>query len=412
MTSIIVNRREIGNLMLSAAIRAVYDEEEDDEFDATDYRPCMAMVATRENLARIAVAADHEFAREVEIGTLIIVEPDEAPRSWPMGQHANSNIVIPVRDTQDGGIRYFDPFSAIGHERLHACLAEPVENENGRDGTVAAARAWLNMMSEHFADVRTLSAEDPESVPPGLQTQALVAGLTDRYGQAEFPNGLTPADLARYAQADSLRAEITSLDPAHADALPAERDIGAILAEDFDTGLEVGRGSSVRKAAYTQSADLIRMVRSNDRLCREVFGAMTSTPIEHLQCVRVSGGMLDQIGARMTEADARIKADWCQAVDGTLADIFSQTMQGYRYETGYFSTGGRDVLTVKDQGGGYLYSWPSSDRRPVMEIGNRLVAGIDPASIPSQEEVDRLYQVLDTLHAREARQDAGPDLGM
>lgn len=423
MTTVTVNRRELGTLMLNAAIRSTYDDYDGDH---TEYRPCMAMVATSENLAGIAVQPDHEFAREIEVGTLIVVEPNQAPVAWPIGQHENSDVVVPLIVPAEGAnvLLHFSPFRAIEHERLISSLmaarraagenAEQLEGTAPDGDMLANAGAWIGMMSDHFADMRARLEEDPDSVPGHLRTQALIAGLTERYGEADFPNGLTPADLARYTQADAIRAEITKLAPDHPDALPAERSMSDILSADF--GIEdgsAGRGSAARWPTYTQSDEILRMVRSNDRLCREVFGAMTSTPIEHLQCGRVSPDTVQLIKARMGEAGARIEADWCQAVNATLNDIFSQTMRGYQYETAYFSAGGRDILTVQDHQGGYVYSWPSEDRRPVMEIGNRLVAGIAADAVPSQEDIARLSDVLSTLQARQlARQNDGPDFGM
>ena len=79
-------------------------------------------------------------------------------------------------------------------------------------------------------------------------------------------------------------------------------------------------------------------------------------------------------------------------------------MPGYRFEMDVFCEGGRDFLTISDNVGqknnvAFVYSWPTSERIPVMEIEIGRVLNVSPEEDPGEEEIERLSLVLGQLEA-------------
>lgn len=428
MTSIIVNRRGLADSLMYAVIaNEIYDEDEDD-FDVT-YGDCTALLATRAVMEPIRVADDHADARPLEIGTLVLVSEGETPRAIGLNEIRGAGLRIPVPsgngdDAAGTSVTYLDPFSIYDREKLNRLIdaaGDPPQDSPVGQG-LRNARRWAEAIDAFNDDIRFLVQQDPDAVPQSLATNAWMAAATDRYGDVELPNGLSRMDLWKYARAQELRRQIGSLAPGHQDALAPEARLDEVIGCVAQMTVGMRYATGVRGGVMRQSDEMIRMIQGNDRLCREVFGAATATKIENLQCATVIPDDLRAISASLTEEGHRIDAEWSQAVKDSLGGILGEAMPGYRFDADLFAVDGRDILAVRDHAGAYLYSWPTDDRRPMVEIGNRLIAAIGADDVPGDDELARLEQVCVELtgaaeygtadHARREPEDRGQDFDM
>jgi hypothetical protein len=230
--------------------------------------------------------------------------------------------------------------------------------------------------------------------------QAYMASITDSYGPVDFP--VSDAQIRRKAAADALRREIAALRPDHPDAAAAGRDFVAALADHGLETLAAAQGGQILAGGRRASVDqaLRQAVAANERLCREVFGAMTRTSIDDLD---VSAVRLQSYEALLPRLDnQRQSGPWMDEVRARVARITQGVMPGYESRLEMITDEGRDYLFVVDTpsraaGFAAVYSWPSETRQPLMEIGAGRTVNISAADIPSEEEVERLGRVRTAL---------------
>lgn len=397
MPHIHVNRRALANFMLPAIL-----PEYDEEGELIGRRPCHVVVATRENLDAAAAPEGHEHGTNVELGSLLVIPTNRPGYRVPLAEVATHplGITVPARDDEgELVLGIYNPFNVHERELMITALRDLGEVDDERMVLARQdATRWLDTIETYFADLRELSADADAEIPQDLLNSAWIASATDTYGNIELPNGLSAEDLGRYCKAQQLRSQIAEIQPDHPDA-GTVADLGNILHDAAGETVNGSYAHAVRGAAFAANENLSRMVRGNDRLAREVFGVATTTRIEDLQCSLIQRDRIERIRDNMEATGHRIDAEWTRGVIDNMRQILTQTMPGYqnRCQIDVFSVQNRDILLVSDHMGGYAYSWPSEDRRPLMEIGQRHIAGFEPNEIPSEDEIRRLSEMLSEL---------------
>lgn len=96
---------------------------------------------------------------------------------------------------------------------------------------------------------------------------------------------------------------------------------------------------------------------------RQVFGAITSTPIEEIQ---VLANLMDS-GEPNTKREINAVANWLKqnAERDTDGEInFQKHIPDYSAEFAIYKVNGQTFMLVKDFAGDYIYNWPSEDEEP------------------------------------------------
>jgi hypothetical protein len=262
------------------------------------------------------------------------------------------------------------------------------------------ARHALSGIQEIFEMVA--SAPDTERFPAHLIAQAYQAAMIDSFGDFELP--ISDEEFASKSRGDLLRARIGMLDPAHPDGIESARPLRDLLSESGIQVSESGVGAEIRSATARQITEeaIRRTVLANDRMCREVFGAITGTPIEKLSAAMIPLSGMDRL--RKNKSNRRLSGDWIAKATETAKQITQGGMPGYKFELDVFSEGGRDILAISDNVGqkndvAFIYSWPTADRVPVMEIKSGRILNVSPEEVPDEAELERLSGVLGQLEA-------------
>jgi hypothetical protein len=107
-------------------------------------------------------------------------------------------------------------------------------------------------------------------------------------------------------------------------------------------------------------------------LGRQVFGAITRTPVENIQVLANFGTS----GEPNTAREINAVAGWLRAhgerdTDGEYE--FQQTIPDYTAEFHIYKAGGMTFMLVKDFAGRYIYSWPSTDEERLEGPQDRIV---------------------------------------
>lgn len=328
---------------------------------------------------------------EVETGQVILLMADT--RQLAVRGIAELELGV-IQETEDG--RKLIPFTGPSLFTARQSLAHLGE-AGALDINGQRALAGIQGYFEHV-----LADPQSERHSAGMVAQAYMASITDSYGPIDFP--VSDAEIRRKAAADALRREIAAIDPAHADAMGAGRGFVEALAEHGLETLAAAQGGQIlaggRRATVDQA--LRNAVAANERLCRDVFGAMTRTSIDDLD---VSAVRLASYEALLPRLDnQRHAGPWMDEVRARVATITCGVMPGYESRLEMISDGGRDFLFVVDTpsraaGFAAVYSWPTESRQPLMEIGAGRSVNISAADIPSEAEIARLTRVRTGLLA-------------
>jgi len=246
------------------------------------------------------------------------------------------------------------------------------------------------------------SAPDTDRFPAGLIAQSYLASMVDAFGEVDMP--IDEEGFVRKSRADLLRARIGMLDARHPDGISSARPLRDLLSA---AGIEVGEsgvGAEIRSPAMARINEeaIRRIVLANERMCRDVFGAMTATPVGELSAAMIPLDSLDQL--RTNKSNRKLSGEWIEQVGARAKKITQSGMPGYRFEMDVFSEDGRDYLTISDNVGqknnvAFIYSWPTAERIPVMDVDAGRVLNVSPEEDPGEDEIERLSQVLGQLEA-------------
>ncbi|CAN0548966.1 unnamed protein product, partial [Laminaria digitata] len=268
---------------------------------------------------------------------------------------------------------------------------EMVSATKGGSTLSAAQMSTLNSLQDIFEMV--CSAPDPKRFPASLMAQSYHAFMIDHFGNFEI--SVPEEEFVRKARADLIRARIGLIDPGHKDAIGTSRHLRQIL---LDAGIDVGIdgiGAEIRSPAAMRINEeaIRRTILSNEKMTRDVFGSLTRTPVERLSAAMIR--IEDVEILKEKKSSNRLTGDWVEK----LTEMARQTTRGasgnYHFSMDMFSEGGRDILVVDDtvgrqQGVAFVYSWPSGERFPVMEIDGNRIMNISTEEIPSENELKRL----------------------
>lgn len=427
-------RRLHAEMLPVVIIRENANETED--FDETKVRG-LATFITPELVARCEANDQTAARREAQLGELIVIDLEQnsvwagfSPSAYPgalliSAGHDENAPTTRLTDNLTGavsGMRGWDvPAQEAGEPAPQAdaaggrgtitgwirALGERVFGRPEDQQRAGAIVGWVRNIGEQANYV----ASHPENFSSGMQASALSLNLVNSYGPDAGEPPVSIDALVRLNRAAQARESIALFNPDHPDAAQKPRALEAIL-ENASNGAGVNlRAGATWRPGASVSALPERM--ANDRLTREVFGAMTSTPIETLRATSLDATLAERIRGSLRGENVAMDAEWSGAVRDKLNEVFGRRMGAYRAEIEAFRKDGADMLFVSDMQGQYLYAWPSEDTHPVASVRGEPVPAV-PANIPDEAEVARLETVardlaMDVEHGLEGEFDEDLD---
>ena len=269
--------------------------------------------------------------------------------------------------------------------------------EQGSGNLTIDQRHALDGIQDIFRMVS--SVPDPERFPVGLVSQAYQA-MIFKSGNIRLP--LSDTQFVAKSRADLYRARIRQLDSSHRDAMSSARSLYNLLEDAGMKISESGIDRNIRGPIVSRiTAETIRRImQANERMCREVFGILTKTSIENLSAAMISLSGLETFRNDVT--NRCLSGDWIDKVRGEAGLIARDGKSGYSFGMDIFSRDGRDIMVMLDQDGCeqgvvFVYSWPTSERIPVMEINDVYTLSVSPEEVPDEAELERLRGIIDTL---------------
>ncbi len=300
------------------------------------------------------------------------------------------------------------------------------------------AHAWLHTQSARTAldpDVRYRLATalhdlagEVIAAHPDSQTwhQAHAhIGVTAAYADAPLPDGIE-----RYTEARLIAHHIARYEPGHELAAAPTTDLADILTERGAGEVSAEAGAWVRRATGVGPAEAARKVlHANDALCRQVFAPLTRTSIEDLAVSLLSIDGCDRAAEAFDARGESLSGDWVDAALRRVDDVISRALPAdYQYDLSLAAANGRDVLLVREPaaaegvgpGGvaglgpapsfGYAYSWPTRDRRELLELaGEDPLPTVSPEEIPPPQSLAEMRVALDEVLDRHLEPDIDPD---
>ncbi|MCW3782596.1 hypothetical protein [Defluviimonas salinarum] len=324
-------------------------------------------------------------------------------RHVPAGQDAGLAIEITGADGAPRRIPFTGLNMLSAREQLIAMSERGTSLSADQGGVLAGIQGVLEIISAN---------PDTERFGGALVGQAFIASMIDGAGHVRL--SVSDEEFGRKARADMIRAQISRLARDHPDGLSGAAPLATLLREAGLSSAAARSGAEVRAAggAMVTEEALRRMVTANDRLCREVFGAMTTTPIEKLGVAMISPAELEALVEEFS--DRILTGEWVDRICSRAERIAGGAMHGYSFRTCMISTDGRDILAISDPvgdaaGQAFLYSWPSVERLQIAETDAGHIVNISPEEVPDETEIARLKVVLDALICETALEQDGAD---
>lgn len=256
------------------------------------------------------------------------------------------------------------------------------------------------------------SAPDAERFPSSLVAQSYHAFMIDHFGNFEI--SVSVEEFVRKARADLIRARIGLLDPGHKDAIGTSRQLRQILS---DAGIEVsadGIGAEIKSPAALRINEeaIRRTIMSNEKMTQDVFGALTRTPVDRLSAAMIRLEDVDTLKEK--NRNNLLTGEWVDMITHAARYATMGASDSYQFSMDIFSQDGRDIAVVVDTVGkqqevAFVYSWPSAERFPVMDIDGERVMNISSEEIPSLEEFQRLSKVLGQIETLGLHDSDGQD---
>lgn len=380
------------------------DEDHDDRVGAPIYRTetAAAVIVTEEAVAaarqilnqNLGVPA-YQAEIDIELGDLLTVSRNAEGRNV-FGRH-------PIGRYEDWSIDMGEGFGlrSISGTALFATRHALIEKA-GQDQPLSLSERSVLAGSQAVMD-ELAANPDGERYGSHMVTGMFQAAYEEHFGNAQ--SQLDGATIARKLAADSIRARIYLIDPQNPDAR-APRALDADATEGLNMLLEeagLNRVSSDMNM-FDRFTDAARQaIRGNQRLCLEVFNAITTTDVGKLGLASIT--TQQAAAARETLAPYMMTGEWIDEVRGRITEITGGAMPGYRAQIDVVSHEGADALIVTDtvgdmHGRAFVYGYPTAERQPIMAVGNGFLANISPEEIPSQEELARLNEALQAATTR------------
>lgn len=346
---------------------------------------------------------DSEIRRqEFSYGDIVVARIDGSGQTIGSIARGGQDAGICLSVQVEGNQQYL-PFSGTGMFGAHEVLTGL--SQRGQDLTENENRA-LASISELFT--MAAASPDPDRFPEEIRAMAMRSILLADYANVRM--GISDTEMVRYFQGVSLRNQISALDSGHPDASQSRTSHADLLA-----GMEgtAAPGAIFRNiGSIRNSLTFGRTAHANDVMVRNIFGAMTNTPIEELSVSMMSVPGVNAL--RENLAGHRLTGDWVEAIEAHVHAVLQNGPiavngvgeMGYRFNIELYEHSGRDILLVTDSsntrdGNGYAYSWPSTDRHLVAEFNGQNFATISPEAVPSEEEIARLNAALEEVRQRQ-----------
>lgn len=298
---------------------------------------------------------------------------------------------------QDGGLTLTDGTRFLGPDMFsaEAALAATPGPDPDRVRALLGIRSVFRMVA---------AAPDEERFPVGLIAQAYRSALRSAFGPALLPVG--EEGLVRKCQADLVRARIAELDPSSPDAIgQCEPFLRVLDRAGADARAEAVRLPGLERITREEARLLLNRAPFRDRL----FGALALTPTERIEAAVLPIPEVEEIERSL--AGSRLGGLWADRINRIASELTGSGAGSgwYRIELTLFVSGGRDLMILSDSVGreagiALAYSWPSAERRPVLQAPSGPVYAISPQEVPDEEELIRLRRVLSELEqARTAK---------
>jgi hypothetical protein len=311
-----------------------------------------------------------------------------------------SGRVIPPGETEPFVLRLDgEDFGLTGTDMLALREAIVARTREGKKLSRDAMRA-LGGVQEIFEMVS--SAPDTERFPASLIAQAYHASMIDAFGDVDLP--IDNESFVRKSRADLIRARIGMLDPSHADAMTTAAPLRGLLE---DAGIKVSANGVCAEVRHPELREvneeaIRRTILADERLHHDVFGAVTATPVEKLSAAMIPLDGLSRL--RAAKKAHRLSGEWVGRLATRVRSIIQDNQPKAKFDIEVFSEKGRDIMAISDAIGqqakvAWVYSWPSADRIPVMEVAEGRILNISPEDVPSEEEVKRLTKALGQIEA-------------
>ncbi|MEP3665682.1 MAG: hypothetical protein ABJN42_02990 [Roseibium sp.] len=361
--------------------------------DGVTRLPAVAAFVTEDSMrATRRKKAEGDKQINVNYGDLIVIRTTPSGGKdaviQPLGKHGAYFIDI-MTDKGPKPLR----FTGAGMLSAREALSNMSEtgNDMGADGrNVLSAVSFIFDLASANPDIKRYSGR--------VVADAFLSVMSE--GASAIELSITHEEFARKACGDLIRAEIGMVEPAHKDALMRSMDLDKILAE---SGAKVltSSGNPERGIRGDDEGDPRNVVMAGQQLSKEVLDRITSTPAD---VVSVSIVDASSAGSLMEEMEDRaLSGPWVSAAEKGLQELLGKAMPGVAYDFMLAAKEGRDLMIVSEanpgsEGSIFIYSWPSSDRYPAMDIDGTITMTISPEEIPDFGEISRLSGVLEKMN--------------
>jgi hypothetical protein len=371
-------------LMKAGSFRCVHQD------DAGKRRPARACLITLETVRAAREIGDQdpslrskETSPDVRYGGVLVY----------IGEKGSSPQQLILPPGEEGGLTLEDGTRFLG---AHMFAAEGVLTErrgSDQDPVLSGIRSVFGLVS---------SAPDEDRFPPGLIAQAYRSALRSAFGPAKL--AVSDEALVRKCKADLLRARIGLIDPSHPDAIGYCEPFLRVLDR---AGADSRAGFLRLPGSDRIDRDGARQILGRDPFRDGLFGALTTTPPDLIEAIVIPNREAEEIDR--TLCGSRLQGVWAEEVSRLGSDLTNAGSDAgwYQIELTVYVSGGRDLMILSDSVGrevgvSLLFSWPSVERRPVLQAPSGPVYGISPQEAPDEAELIRLRCSLSDLYASEA----------
>ncbi|MBW3243583.1 hypothetical protein KUV57_12995 [Epibacterium sp. DP7N7-1] len=381
-----------------ACISMAYDQE------AEGYVECeaRAVFITEETVSRARVAqasmpaSDPSRFPDIRYGDILVSRKrmDQKKEGLHVPAGCDAGLIVPVisSDGFETNIPFTGGHMLAARQKLLAMSARGRTLSASHGAILSGIQGVLEVIAAR-PDIKRFSED--------LIGKAFMCSLIDHAGKIEM--SISDAEFGRKARADMIRAKITRLSPDHPDGLSARA--AATLDEVLqDVGINLGgRGNGAHHdvgGVRINEETMRGMISSNPTLCRDVFGAITATPISQLSAAVITCGEYELLADELS--DNVLSGAWINRTARRAREITGAQHPNYEFEMLIVSIDGIDIMAIRDSvgaatGQAFIYAWPSSDRIPLAEINSQTVLNISPEEVPGEIEIARLGSVLDAM---------------
>lgn len=310
-----------------------------------------------------------------------------------IGERGSTAQQLILPPGEEGGLTLEDGTRFLGS---HMFAAEGLLAERpgaDRDPVLSGIRSVFGLVS---------SAPDEDRFPPDLIAQAYRSALRSAFGPARL--SISDGALLRKCKADLLRARIGLIDPSHPDAIgycePFIRVIDRAGADSRAGFLRLPGSDRIDR-------DGARQILGRDPFRDRLFGALTTTPPDLIEAIVLPNREAEEIDRILS--GSRLQGAWADEVSRIGAELTGAGFNPgwYHIDLTVYVNGGRDLMILSDSVGrevgvSLLFSWPSVERRPVLQSPSGPVYAISPQEAPDEAELIRLRDSLSDLYASEA----------